>query len=101
MLLGQLIAVEEVLHTQLQFYLQPLGSKKLNEESKLSIQLSVELEPFEATTETESFVKPRTGTNDFYCRRSVKRIIALGLERTLKILVQTPAQSKTKLQCYV
>jgi len=35
--------------------------------------------------ETESFVKPHTGTSDFYCRRSVKRIIELGLEGTLEI----------------
>ena len=38
--------VVEVLHIQLQFCLQRLGSEKLNEGSKPRTQLSVELEPF-------------------------------------------------------
>lgn len=42
-------------------------------------RLFVELKLFQATVETESFLKPHKGTNDFYCRR-VKRITKRGLE---------------------
>lgn len=46
MLQAQLTTVVGILHTQLQFYLQPLGSKKLNEESKVKTHLAIELELF-------------------------------------------------------